>query len=285
MIPMDTQAILKTLIWGRNYESENIRLEAHVPNVDCKEQLMILRYIALGFLLSGGIMQQALAQKKITLIAAPEVIAIPIAENDEPFIDLQNQMVLAYGPSPEIPDNTDYTKMRKSVYDKLVLAQSLLPKGIKLCVYEGYRSLKLQRTLFENKLTEVKASHPKWTEKQVFDETIKLVSPLTNMDGSRNVPTHSTGAAVDVYLIDDSGKPLDMGLLVKDWIQDKDGALSQTDSQRISPEAQQNRNIMNQALSAVGLVNYPTEYWHWSYGDRYWAHQTGNPRATYGYME
>ena len=31
-------------------------------------------------------------------------------------------------------------------------------------------------------------------------------------------------------------------------------------------------------LSAAGLVNYPTEWWHWSYGDRYWALATGADR-------
>jgi D-alanyl-D-alanine dipeptidase len=30
------------------------------------------------------------------------------------------------------------------------------------------------------------------------------------------------------------------------------------------------------------LVNYPTEWWHWSYGDRYWALMTGAPAALYG---
>jgi len=29
-------------------------------------------------------------------------------------------------------------------------------------------------------------------------------------------------------------------------------------------------------------VNYPTEWWHWSYGDRYWAFVTGAPHALYG---
>jgi D-alanyl-D-alanine dipeptidase len=28
-------------------------------------------------------------------------------------------------------------------------------------------------------------------------------------------------------------------------------------------------------------VNYPTEWWHWSYGDRYWALMTGAPAARY----
>lgn len=230
-------------------------------------------------------MTQAFAQKSITLIADPAVIAIPIVENNEPLVDIKDQTVIAYGPSPEIPNNRDYTKLRKSVYDKLVQAQALLPEGIKLCVYEGYRSLTLQYTLFENNYTQVRASHPGWLEDQLFDETTKLVSPLINKDGSQNIPPHSTGAAVDVYLIDEKGNPLDMGLLIKDWMEDKDGLLSQTDSQHTSREAQQNRHIMSKVLSSVGLINYPTEYWHWSYGDRYWAHQTGQNRAMYGSVE
>lgn len=57
---------------------------------------------------------------------------------------------------------------------------------------------------------------------------------------------------------------------------------SQTDFEHIPRETQQNRDIMNKALSSVGLINYPTEYWHWSYGDRYWAHQTHQKQAMYG---
>jgi D-alanyl-D-alanine dipeptidase len=29
-------------------------------------------------------------------------------------------------------------------------------------------------------------------------------------------------------------------------------------------------------------VNYPTEWWHWSHGDRYWAFVTGADAAFYG---
>lgn len=220
-------------------------------------------------------------QDEITLIAAPEVIAIPIIENNEPMVDLKDQSVIAYGPSPEIPDNTDYTKMRKTVYEKLLQAQSLLPNGLKFCLYEGYRSLALQKMLFDNRMAEVQALYPTWSADQIFDETTKLVSPITNKDGSVNIPPHSTGAAVDVYLINEQSQPVDMGILTKDWMLDTDGSLSQTNSDKISDEAKHNREIMSQALLNVGFINYPTEYWHWSYGDRYWAHQTGNTHAIY----
>lgn len=223
-----------------------------------------------------------LQEKEITLISAPEVTAIVIVENNEPIFDLRNQDVVTYGPSPEIPDNTDYTKMRQTVCDKLVQAQSLLPGGLRLCLYEGYRSLSLQKMLFNSRFTAVQILHPDWAEDQLFEEATKLVSPVINKDGSVNIPPHSTGAAVDVYLIDEKGQPLDMGILTKDWMLDQDGSISQTNSATISKEAKSNREIMSQALLAVGFINYPTEYWHWSYGDRYWAHQTGNAHAIYG---
>jgi D-alanyl-D-alanine dipeptidase len=49
----------------------------------------------------------------------------------------------------------------------------------------------------------------------------------------------------------------------------------------ISNEAKTNRAIMSQALMNVGFVNYPTEYWHWSYGDKYWAFIKKEPFAIY----
>ncbi len=44
-----------------------------------------------------------------------------------------------------------------------------------------------------------------------------------------------------------------------------------TAAPNISRTARANRDILTRALSAAGLVNYPTEWWHWSFGDCYWA--------------
>jgi D-alanyl-D-alanine dipeptidase len=172
--------------------------------------------------------------------------------------------------------------MRKTVYTKLLEAQKLLPKGMHFCIYEAYRSLELQKMLFDTQYESTKKRHPDWSLAELFNETTKLVSPVSNQDGSINIPPHSTGGAFDVYLIDDKGHAVDMGIHPKDWMQDKDGTLSLTESKVISDEAKKNRAIMNKALEALGFVNYPTEFWHWSYGDRYWAFMTQAPFAIYG---
>lgn len=217
----------------------------------------------------------------ITLIADPKILAIPIGHSDEPLVDLKQQTILQYGPSPEIPNNQDYTFMRQTVYQKLVAAQKRLPPGYHFCLYEGYRSMSLQKMLFDTHYKDVAKSHPNWTATELFAETTKLVSPVINQDGSPNIPPHSTGAAIDVYLLDDQGNPMDMGIHPKDWMADEGGVLSLTASKIIPPIAKKNRQIMSDVLSAEGFINYPTEYWHWSYGDRYWAFMTDQPQALY----
>ncbi|MDR3442920.1 MAG: M15 family metallopeptidase [Legionella sp.] len=220
-------------------------------------------------------------QHHILLIASAQINSVPIIENHEPMIDLKDHTEIVYGPSPEIPDNNDYTKMRLGVHEKLKRAQSLLPHGLRFCLYESYRSMDLQKMLFDTRYAKIKNQHPGWSAEQLFIETIRMVSPVINQDGSNNIPPHSTGAAIDVYLINNQGQAVEMGIHPELWMDDLDGSLSLTASQIISEKAQQNRRIMGNALEAVGFVNYANEYWHWSYGDRYWAYYKNKPHAIY----
>jgi len=218
----------------------------------------------------------------ILLLNDSKILKISTKENNEPFIDLKDQNKITFGPSPEIPNNKDYTKMRKTVYEKLLQAQESLPKGFKFCLYEAYRSLRLQKMLFDKRYKIVAGLHKNWSHEQIFTETTRLVAPVINLDGSQNIPPHSTGAAIDVYLIDDQNNLVNMGIRTDEWLQDTDGSLSLTDSKKISAEAKRNRKIMSKALSKVGFINYRGEYWHWSYGDRYWAYHSKQPNALYG---
>jgi D-alanyl-D-alanine dipeptidase len=240
-----------------------------------------LLLLVLGFI----IMLNCYAEEKIVLIADPKVLAVPIHENHEPMVDLVNQNEISFGPPPLLPDNTNYTKVRKTIYDKLKQAQAMLPDGLKFRLYEGYRSLELQQKIFQERYASLLKENPKLTHQQVFIESTKFVSPVTNLDGSKNIPPHSTGAAIDIYLIDKGGKVVDMGIHLDDTYNDLKGIYCKTDSQAISEKAKEYRKIMGKALQAVGFVNYPTEYWHWSYGDRYWAYQTHQKFAIYGTMQ
>ncbi|WP_436497025.1 M15 family metallopeptidase [Actinokineospora sp. HUAS TT18] len=88
-------------------------------------------------------------------------------------------------------------------------------------------------------------------------------------------------AAVDLTLCTDAGEELDMGTKVNASPEESDLA-RYTAAPNISAKASANRRLLADALPAVGMVNYPTEWWHWSYGDRYWATASGAAAARYG---
>jgi len=220
--------------------------------------------------------------KKIVYIADPEIIAIPIKECHEPLLDLKNQSTVLYGPPPECEATApDYTKIRKTVYEKLCQAQKNLPQGWRFRIYEGYRSLAVQKLLFEQELQRVKQRIPQASQAEWHYETSRLVSPVRHADGSLNIPPHNTGAAIDLEIINDEGLLLDMGMAAKDW-SSVDPDLCLTDSQLANEEAQKNRKLLIEVMQSQGFVNYPTEWWHFSYGDRYWAYHQQAPSAIYG---
>ncbi len=221
--------------------------------------------------------------QSIILIADQKVLNIPIQECHEPLLDLKDQSKILYGPSPEIDNNFCYTQLRSTIYTKLIQAQNHLPPHLRLCLYEGLRAISLQEYLFKKRWDTIKMRYREWSDHDLYQEVIKMVSPVTTLDGKQNIPPHSTGAAVDIYLVDaKTHLPVEMGILAKDWMQDTDGILSYTDSTVISEEAKKNRSILSEAMIGAGFVNYPTEYWHWSYGDRYWSFIQGEPHAFYG---
>jgi D-alanyl-D-alanine dipeptidase len=221
----------------------------------------------------------------LVLINDPKVLAVPIREVHENLCDLRQSMDILYGPSPEIENNQNYTWMRYTVYKKLKEAQMRLPAKYRFCLYEAYRHPELQDELFKSHLASVKVQYPEFSEPAAFNHACKLFSPLYHLDGSLNIPPHSTGAAIDVYLVDPEGQVWDMGIHPKDWKTDVDASLTQTNSGLISEQAKKNRALMSHALHSVGFVNYPTEYWHWSYGDRYWAYIKQRPYAMYGSVD
>ncbi len=95
------------------------------------------------------------------------------------------------------------------------------------------------------------------------------------------IAPHSAGAAVDLTLVDADGTELDMGTRVNASPEESAGACY-TLADGLPHQARLHRATLSRALTAAGLVNYGTEWWHWSFGDRYWALMTGASAALYG---
>jgi zinc D-Ala-D-Ala dipeptidase len=196
------------------------------------------------------------------LLSDQRVADIAWSDNGERLVDLRDVVGLRLDRRLADPQGA-YAHLRRGVVRRLLKAQDALPKGLELLVVEGYRPPDLQRRYFESYATELGLAHADWEPRHRHIEASKFVSPP-------EVAPHGTGGAVDLTLCTRSGVELDLGTPVNASPEASHGACY-TASPNIPAQARELRRILSAALSGAGLVNYPTEWWHWSYGERYWA--------------
>jgi len=171
--------------------------------------------------------------------------------------------------------------MRLEVYRKLLRVQKSLPGPYRLRLYEGLRSPDVQALLFEQEMQRVRARKPSLFPEQVQAETSVLVSPVIRLNGSINTPPHSTGGAVDVEIVDGSGEVIDYGMEIRDWSV-VGPELCAPSCPSLTVSAKRNRSILCELMDREDFVRYEHEWWHFSYGDQYWASKKGRAFALYG---
>jgi D-alanyl-D-alanine dipeptidase len=208
----------------------------------------------------------------VLLMGDPAVAAVPVRECGAPLVDLHDTALALDGRKRDPAGH--FALLRRGLTGRLEEAQALLPDGLRLLVVEGYRPPALQRLYFDDHRAELQAAHPDWTDDELHRAASRYVSPP-------EVAPHAAGAAVDLTLCTADGRELDLGTRVN-ATPDESAGCCYTASPDVGPAARDARAVLGAALGAVGLVNYPTEWWHWSFGDRYWAITTGAPAAVYG---
>ena len=154
---------------------------------------------------------------------------VPIRESGEELLDVAASSPVAVA----VP-----TLLRRGVVDRLVVAQSMLPRDVRLLVVDGYR-------------------------------------PGDPGDPGAD-PSHPTGGAVDLML--SVGGAVDVPVPAGGIAATLPRCCADTSPVPAPPTAR----LMVTALTAAGLVNSPTRWWHWSYGDRFWAFASGAAHARYG---
>lgn len=127
--------------------------------------------------------------------------------------------------------------LRKEVVEQLDKVQKDLEKqGLGLKVWDAYRPHSVQYKFWE----------------LVPDERY-VANPAK---GSR----HSRGAAVDLTLVDSSGKELTMPTEFDNMTEK-----AHRDYMQLPEEAIRNREILEKAMAAHGFKGLPTEWWHFDY--------------------
>ena len=207
----------------------------------------------------------ALTSTDILLLHDPRVAAVPVDDTGEPLV---------VAPTPRLhPAGPQGSRVRATVARRLALAAAALPTGTHLALAEGWRSPHAQSAIVTRYRSHVRRDHPGATDDEVDRLTSRYVAPVA-------VAPHVAGAAVDVTLVDAAGRELDLGCPLDATPEESDGRCF-TDAP-VPAAARALRTLLSDAMSSAGFVNYPTEWWHWSFGDRYWALVTDQPAAVYG---
>ncbi len=213
-----------------------------------------------------------MVESGIVLIGDPRVAGIDVRESAEPLVDLR--------PIPGLlidPRKADHTggwhHARAGLAERLARAAAALPDGVRLLIVEAFRSPASQRGYWDGYRSDLQAHYPGLTDPRLYHLASRWVAPP-------DVAPHCTGGAVDLTLCDPDGVELDLGSPLDATPEQSSGACFTAAA--VPREAAGNRALLVRTLTAAGLVNYPTEWWHWSYGERYWAFRTQAPHAIFG---
>ena len=206
------------------------------------------------------------------LLADPRVAAVPLRDCGEPLVEVASVASVRLDPRERDPDGA-YGRVRLGVLNRLSRAAEALPEGIGFLVIEGHRSASEQGRRFASYIERLRSSGIS-DPAELRRQASAFVSPV-------EVAPHCAGAALDLTLVDASGNELDMGCAVNGH-RTGDEALCPFDAPGLTAVALDNRRLLAGVLTDAGMVNYPSEWWHWSYGDRYWALIAHAERAVYG---
>ena len=205
-----------------------------------------------------------------------ETRRIPIRDNGEPLVDYLRAAPLVVQATPRFQYKRE-TLVRATVAEMIRIASEHIPSTHRLAVVEGWRPPHVQRRMYLTTWNRFKDQHPEWSDAQLRRVANRYTAPL---HGSVP-PPHSTGGAVDFSLQDRHGNEMN---LMEPLTRLTPEAFS-FDAKGLSDNARRCRDILGNALSRSGLTNYPSEYWHWTYGDQGWAYRGGHPYALYGPIE
>ena len=171
--------------------------------------------------------------------------------------------------------------LRLGAYERLVRAAKNLPDNWHFVIWDGWRSFKLQSNLFNILLTRIKAAEPDISSEEACERASVFVAVPSKEP--ETVAGHLTGGAVDITIADAVGLYLDMGGGFDET--EPHSYTSYYEQNNLNIKARDNRRRLVELLEAEGFSNYPSEWWHFDYGNRNWALRTGADYAIYGYAE
>ncbi|MBI3283002.1 M15 family metallopeptidase, partial [Candidatus Curtissbacteria bacterium] len=167
--------------------------------------------------------------------------------------------------------------LREGALRRLVMAAELLPRGMKIVVWDAWRPLEVQQALFDQHLELLRKEHPGVKE----DELIVLAQTYVSLPSSDPLKPspHFTGGAVDLSLLDESGNDIDMGTKFDHF--GPEAGLRYFEKKE-NEEIKRNRRLLYWVMREAGFSGYDEEWWHFDFGNQFDVKRIGKSNAIYG---
>ncbi|NMF82125.1 M15 family metallopeptidase [Nodosilinea sp. P-1105] len=209
---------------------------------------------------------------------------IPIFDCGEPLVPIPLEHFAVVRPHPyqrlgaPYGDKSPYF-LRQGVVAALLQAQQYLQAhhpGWRLQIFDAFRPIAVQRFMVEHTLADLARSHrldP--TALTAAQQEALMVEVLQfwawPSDDPATPPPHSTGAAIDLTLVDSDGQPVAMGSAIDDVSPRSFPDHFQAYGEGPEQAYHRHRQYLYQAMAAAGFCRHPKEWWHFSLGDQLWA--------------
>ena len=196
------------------------------------------------------------------ILPSDYINGIRVVENNEPLVTLSADENLIR------TDGKAFMGRRGMVEHLLRAAEEVSKKGYRLHIFQTYRSPDAQIERRKELYEQLRQSHP--------DDSEADILRLLNVSIAGVGGGHQTGGAVDLGLCAPDGRELDMGTNYLEH-----NHQTATRCKALSEEQKKNRLMLLRAMQRAGFVNYPAEWWHFSYGDKMWAAYCNKKTAVY----
>ncbi|MFB2645176.1 M15 family metallopeptidase [Raphidiopsis sp. BLCC-F218] len=219
---------------------------------------------------------------------------IPIIESGEPLVEIPLELFAVENPHPYVKLGAHYGQyspyfLRKTVVKNLIHAQNylnLLSPGWHIQIFDAYRPVGVQQFMVNYSFIQLVKARGILEQNLSDDQREKIWQQVYEIwappsSNPLTPPPHSTGAAVDITLVDEQGEIINMGSPIDEI------------SERSHPDYylnkhsqyHQGREMLNNIMCQAGFQRHPREWWHFSFGDQMWAWLSHQSTAIYGFCE
>lgn len=235
------------------------------------------------------------------LLAMKPYQQIPIVECGEPLVPIPLELFGVESPHPYAKVGAPYGErspyyLRETVLNSLIAAQNQLQQKHshwRIQIFDAYRPVEVQQFMVDYTFSETAQAqglNPNSLTEEQREEILDQVYQIWAVPSFElaTPPPHSTGAAVDVTLVDERGNAVDMGSPIDEMSLRSHPNYYANTSDPIEQQYHTNRQLLKDIMLAANFMRHPQEWWHFSQGDQLWAHlmnqaHPANPiKARYG---